>query len=126
VNNPTLFALADACQALKTDTSKIAVLSVGVGSYNEPKRSFFHQIVFRYWPFRHIAKMFNISSKTIEQLRMLLFPDIPCVRVSESYPQAEYATDLLENDAAKLKILHSLGRESFAKYERDIRATLGI
>ena len=125
-NNPTLFALADAHQAFKKDVSKIAVLSVGVGSYNEPKKSCFHEIIFRFWPFRHIAKMFNISSKTIDQLRIILFPQVPCVRVSESYPQPEYATDLLESDVEKLKKLHSLGRESFAKYENEIRGTLKI
>src|SRR5438045_4153725 len=106
--------------------SEIAVLSVGVGSYNEPKKSFFHQMIFRFWPFRHIAKMFNVSSKTIEQLRVVLFPQVSCVRVSESYPQPEYATDLLECDIEKLKRLHSLGRESFAKQEKEIRATLKI
>jgi predicted patatin/cPLA2 family phospholipase len=125
-NNPTLFALADAREALKQEASGIAVLSVGVGNYNEPKRSIFHQTIFKLWPFRHIAKMFNISSKTIDQLRILLFPQVPCVRVSESYPQPEYATDLLECDLEKLKKLHSLGRESFAKYEKDIRATLNL
>ena len=125
-NNPTLFALADTYHALKKDTSEIAVLSVGVGSYNEPKRSIFHQIIFRLWPFRHIAKMFNISSGTIDQLRIVLFPQVSCVRVSESYPQPEYATDLLENDVKKLMKLHSLGRESFAKYEKEIRAILKI
>src|SRR5712691_1175340 len=113
-NNPTLFALADAHQAFKKDVSEIAVLSVGVGSYNEPKKSVFHQLIFRWWPFRHIAKMFNISSTTIDQLRIVLFPQVPCVRVSESYPQPEYATDLLESDLEKLKKIHSLGREAFA------------
>jgi predicted patatin/cPLA2 family phospholipase len=125
-NNPTLFALADAHQAFKKDVSEIAVLSVGVGSYNEPKKRLFHQIIFRLWPFRHIAKMFNISSSTIEQLRIVLFPQVACVRVSESYPQPEYATDLLESDVNKLRKLHSLGRESFAKFEKDIRATLKL
>lgn len=125
-NNPTLFALADAYHALNKDTSEIAVLSVGVGSYNEPKRSIFHQIIFRLWPFRHISKMFNISSGTIDQLRIVLFPQVSCVRVSESYPQLEYATDLLENDINKLMKLHSLGRESFAKYEKEIGAILKI
>ena len=123
-NNPTLFALADAHQAFKKDVSEIAVLSVGVGSYNEPKKSLFHQFIFRFWPFQHIAKMFNISSRTIDQLRIVLFPQVPCVRVSESYPQPEYATDLLESDVEKLKKLHSLGRESFAKCEREIRDKL--
>src|SRR5215831_1703902 len=125
-NNPTLFALADACHALKKDPAHVAVLSVGVGSYNEPKRSLFHQMLFKLWPFRHIAKMFNISSTTIEQLRLLLFPQIACVRVSESYPQPEYATDLLEDDPAKLQMLNSLGRESFAKFENETRATLKL
>ena len=125
-NNPTLFALADAHQAFNRKLSEIAVLSVGVGSYNEPKKSVFHQLIFALWPFRHIAKMFNISSKTIEQLRIVLFPEIPCVRVSESYPQPEYATDLLESDVVKLKKLHSLGRESFAKFENDIKSTLRL
>jgi predicted acylesterase/phospholipase RssA len=39
-NNPTLFALADACQDFKKNVSELAVLSVGVGNYNEPKRNF--------------------------------------------------------------------------------------
>ena len=125
-NNPTLFALADAHQAFKQDISKIAVLSVGVGNYNEPKRNFFHKLIFRFWPFRHIVKMFNISSTTIDQLRVILFPQVPCVRVSESYPQPEYATDLLECDVDKLRKLFSLGRESFALYERQIRETLRL
>ena len=125
-NNPTLFALADAHQAFQKGYSEIAVLSVGVGSYNEPKRSAFHKVLFSLWPFRHIAKMFNISSTTIEQLRVVLFPDVPCVRISDAYPQPEYATDLLEADTTKLRTLFTLGRKSFGKYERDIRTTLRI
>jgi predicted acylesterase/phospholipase RssA len=123
-NNPTLFALADACHALKKKPSEIAVLSVGVGNYNEPKRTIVHRAFFALWPFQHIAKMFNISSKTIEQMRLLLFPEVACVRVSETYAQAEYATDLLESDVAKLRKLHDLGRQSFAKYETDIKTVM--
>ena len=120
-NNPTLFALADAQIALKQDASRIQVLSVGVGSYNEPKKSILHRLIFGWWPFRHIAKMFNINSTTIEQLRTVLFPSIHCVRISEAYPQPEYATDLLEDDVKKLKVLHSLGRDSFAKNEKALK-----
>lgn len=123
-NNPTLFAIADARHAFQKESKDIVVLSVGVGSYNEPKRSAVHRLIFALWPFRHIAKMFNISSKTIEQLRSVLFPQIRCVRVSESYPQPEFATDLLESDEKKLRVLCSLGRESFAKFENEIRETL--
>src|SRR5208282_823636 len=123
-NNPTLFALADAHQAFQKNFAEIAVLSVGVGSYNEPQRSILHKLLFSFWPFRHIAKMFNISSTTIDQLRVVLFPQVSCVRVSDAYPQPEYATVLLEADEAKLRKLFTLGRESYAKYEREIRATL--
>src|SRR5262249_53659728 len=89
-NNPTLFALADARDAFKIKLSDMRMLSVGVGLYNEPKRSLLHHALFSLWPFRHIAKMFNISSGTIEQLRKVMFPDIACVRVNEAYPQPEY------------------------------------
>jgi patatin-like phospholipase/acyl hydrolase len=123
-NNPTLFAIADARNALKKESQDLAVLSVGVGSYNEPKKSIFHRALFSLWPFRHIAKMFNISSITIDQLRVILFPDVACVRVSEAYPQAQYATDLLESDPAKLRTLFTLGRASFEKHETSIRSTL--
>jgi len=125
-NNPTLFALADAKQALGISLADMAVLSVGVGSYNEPKRTFLHRAIFSLWPFRHMAKMFNISSKTIEQLRYLLFAEVATVRINETYAQAEYATDLLEYDPDKLRKLLSLGRESFAYHEKEIRDVFGL
>jgi hypothetical protein len=125
-NNPTLFALADAHQAFEKSYADIAVLSVGVGSYNEPQRSLWHKLIFSLWPFRHIAKMFNISSTTIEQLRVVLFPQVACVRISETYAQPEYATDLLEADTDKLRKLFTLGRESYAKFENDIRTKLRL
>ena len=125
-NNPTLFALADAHQAFQKDYADITVLSVGVGNYNEPQRSFMHKLIFSFWPFRHIAKMFNISSTTIDQLRVVLFPQVACVRISETYAQPEYATDLLEADTAKLRKLFTLGRELYGKSETDIRAKLRL
>jgi uncharacterized protein len=123
-NNPTLFALADARHAFKVEAKDIRVLSVGVGTYNEPKRTVVHRFIFGLPFIKHAAKMFNITSVTIEQLRVLLFPEIQCVRVSETYAQNEYATDLLEEDVDKLSLLQSLGRDSFGKFERDIRAIL--
>jgi hypothetical protein len=73
-----------------------------------------------------MAKMFNISSTTIEQLRVVLFPEVPCVRISEAYPQPEYATDLLEADIDKLRKLQTLGRESYARFEADVRKILNL
>lgn len=125
-NNPTLFAIADAHQALGISISKMAILSVGVGYYNEPKKSFFHQALFSLWPFRHLVQMFNISSKTIEQLREILFPQVPCVRISNSYPDPELATDLLESDIEKLRKLYALGRDCFAAHEVEIKEKLNL
>lgn len=125
-NNPTLFALADTCQSFGIDRSNIAVLSVGVGNYNEPQRSFFHRWIFAQWQYRLIAKMFNTSSKTIEQLRLILFPDVNCVRVNESYTQPEYSTDLLESDKDKLLKLNVLGRESFSQHQQAIKELLKL
>lgn len=119
-NNPTLFALADARNAFKKEPHEISVLSIGVGEYQVPRKSFFQETYFSLWPMRHISKMFNIGSRTIEQLQVVLFPDIACIRINDSYPHKEYATDLLERDIEKLRKLFVLGRESFAQHKNDI------
>ena len=41
VNNPTLYAIADAIMALKLPPESIQVMSVGVGVYPAPKQSWF-------------------------------------------------------------------------------------
>ena len=125
-NNPTLFALADAREAFKQADADIVVISVGVGGYIEPKRGLLKELIIGFWPFRHISKMFNISSTTIEQLTTVLFPNVSCIRINETYAQPEYATDLLERNPEKLRVLHGLGRESYAKHERRLRELLKI
>jgi uncharacterized protein len=125
-NNPTLFALADACESFGRKRTEVAVLSVGVGVYNEPQKSIFHRLIFAQWEYKLIAKMFNTSSKTVEQLREILFPDVPCVRVNDAHQDDQYSTDLLESDPDKLEKLKVLGRESFGKYEAQIKQTLKL
>ena len=49
----------------------------------------------------------------MEQLRAVLFKDIPTVRISDTFSQPEMATDFLEHDLKKLDILWQRGRESF-------------
>ena len=39
VNNPTLYAIADAVQALRSDRKDIRLVSIGVGIYPDPKPS---------------------------------------------------------------------------------------
>ena len=124
-NNPSLFAIADAVKIFSGPRASIKLLSVGVGQYNEPNRSLLHRVLFSIWPFFMIQKMFAWSSNTVEQLRVVLFPDIPCIRIDDAYPDSRYATDLLESDRAKLDMLAVLGRESYARREADLRRLFG-
>lgn len=119
-NNPTLLAIADAVEAFEVRKEDIKVLSVGVGKYNEPRRNVYYQILFNRWVFKLAFKLLEASSNTVEQLRVVLFPDVECIRIDETFAQNEFATDLLESDQAKLMKLHGLGRESFAKFESQL------
>lgn len=120
-NNPTLLAIADADTKLGIRHDRMVVLSVGVGHYKEPNKSVFHRVLFSYWPFELIPRMLDTNSNTIDILRIILVPDVKCIRVDESFPDDQYATDLLESDPAKLKKILSLGRESFGRHEPAIR-----
>lgn len=120
-NNPTLFAIADATNAFGVSHDNLQVLSIGVGHYLEPKKSIWHQIAFRFLPLGHLLKLFNTSSSTVETLRRVLFPNIQCIRIDDTFHSPEYATDFLDNDIKKLRLIHSLGRESFAKLEGEFR-----
>ena len=67
----------------------------------------------------------DLVETPIETLRLILFKDIACIRINEAFPSEEYETDLLESDPKKLLKLHTLGRESFAKQEAELRAMFG-
>ncbi len=82
-------------------------------------------MLFKLWPFYMIKKMLGANTNTIETLRLILFKDIACIRINEAFPSEEYKTDLLESDPKKLLKLHTLGRESFAKQEAELRAMFG-
>ena len=60
----------------------------------------------------------------MEQLRQILFKDVPTVRISETFAKPEMATDLLEYDLRKLDILYRQGRESFRRNEARMREFL--
>ncbi len=120
-NNPTLLAIADGVKAYNIPKEKLKVLSLGVGIYKEPKPTFWHKAIFWFETARLVPKMLEANTNTIEQIRLILFPDVSCVRVNDSFSQEEYATDMLESDTNKLKKLNALGRESFSKSEKDLR-----
>lgn len=62
----------------------------------------------------------------MEQLRVILFKDVPTVRINDTFESPDMATDLLESDLAKLTLLYQRGSESFAKHEQQLRGLLAL
>lgn len=122
-NNPTLYAIADASRALNRAHKDLRVVSIGVGVYPSPKKSMFSMM---YWAkylqsVQLLQKTLEINTQSMDQLRAILFKDVPTVRISDTFEQPEMATDLFEHDLKKLNILRQRGRESFAKVEATLK-----
>ena len=116
-NNPTLYALADAVQAVKESPGNLRVVSLGVGIYPEPRYRFLKSWV-RKWPsVRLLQKTLSINTSSMDQLRHVLFSEVPTVRICDTFSTPEMATDLMEHNLTKLDILYQRGRESFAAHE---------
>lgn len=124
-NNPTLLAIADAVKAYKIEKENIKVLSLGTGIFKEPQPKLFYRVLFSLSFAQLALKVLEANTITIEQLRLILFPEIPCVRINDAYPQKDFETDLLESDPDKLRKLNALGRESFGKHENSLRTLFG-
>lgn len=71
-----------------------------------------------------LQKTLEINTQSMDQLRAILFKDIPTIRISDTYEQPDMATDLFEHDLMKLNILRQRGRESFASREQQLREFL--
>lgn len=124
-NNPTLYALADAVEALGRSRQDIRLVSVGVGTYPEPKPGFKMWFAKRYiLTVELLQKTLEINTQSMDQLRQLLFRDVPTIRISDAYTTPEMATDLLEHDLEKLNVLFQRGGESFASREMQLREFL--
>jgi uncharacterized protein len=129
-NNPTLYAIADALNALHIQRSELRVLSLGVGNYPRPKRwngwipFFKERAARRVLDVELLQKTLDINTASMEQLRRILFTDIATVRVSETFERPEMATDLLESDPNKLNLLYQRGRQSFANFDPQLRQLL--
>jgi len=125
-NNPTLYALADVIGPLGKERADIRVVSIGVGEYPAPKPKMFSKM----WWARYLQsvtllqKTLEINTQSMDQLRTILFKDVPTIRISEAYTQPEMATDLFEHDMAKLNVLFIRGRESYAKAEQQLKSFL--
>ncbi len=122
-NNPTLYAITDAVRLAK-DPSAIRVVSLGVGTYPEPKRPFYTAWIKWLVTYQLLQKTLNVNTGSMEQLRKLLFKDVPTVRISETFSKPEMATDLMEHNLVKLDMLYQWGRESFAAHEKELSTML--
>jgi patatin-like phospholipase/acyl hydrolase len=125
-NNPTLYALADVLGPLKISRQDVRVVSVGVGEYPTPNPKRFSKMWFaRYLQsVQLLQKTLEINTQSMDQLRTILFKDVPTVRISDAYTQPEMATDLFEHDLAKLNMLFIRGRESYAQIEAELKQHL--
>lgn len=123
-NNPPLFAVADATVALKKDHKDIRVVNVGVGIYPDPKPGLLMRIAKKWLAVQLLQKTLEINTQSMDQLRDILFKDIPTIRISDTFERPEMATDLLEHDLNKLNILRQRGSESFAAREAQLREFL--
>jgi patatin-like phospholipase/acyl hydrolase len=125
-NNPTLYAIADAIMAFKLPPEQIRVVSVGVGTYPAPKHSWLSAVRWKQklLSVQLLQKTLEINTQSMDQLRHVLFRNIPTVRISDTFEQPEMATDLFEHNMAKLNILRQRGSESFAKHEAALQQLL--
>ena len=121
-NNPTLYAIADATAALGREPGDIRVVNIGVGVYPEPKPSFAMWFAKKYLvSVQLLQKTLEINTQSMDQLRALLFKNVPTIRISDTFEQPEMATDLMEHNIDKLNLLRQRGRESFASREAELR-----
>ena len=124
-NNPTLYAIADAVIPLQITRPNLRVVSVGVGVYPEPKPSLKMRWAKKVLvSVQLLQKTLEINTQSMEQLRAILFRDIPTIRISDTFEKPEMATDLFESDVSKLNILRQRGSESFATREDQLRQFL--
>lgn len=123
-NNPTLYAIADALMALGREPASLRVISVGVGSYPDPKRFGLGTLVGFLPSVQLLQKTLDINTNSMDRLRAILFKGIPTIRISDTFEKPEMATDFLEHDLRKLDMLYQQGRESFAAHENQLKEFL--
>lgn len=124
-NNPTLYAIADAINAMKKAHGDLRVVSVGVGVYPEPKQDLKMWLAKKYLiSVQLLQKTLEINTQSMEQLRTILFKNIKTIRISDTFEKPEMATDLMEHNLGKLNILRQRGSESFASREIELREFL--
>lgn len=122
-NNPTLYAIADATESLGFLRANVRVVSIGVGEYPAPKLPAWS---IRKWAstlpsMKFLQKTLEINTQSMDELRKVLFREVPTIRINNKYTQPDMATDMLEVDLDKLGMLWQRGRDSARDVEEDLR-----
>lgn len=141
-NNPTLYALADATKPLKYAPADIRVVSLGVGAYPPPhiikkawrsvggwsvlKNGLNIELIRHVFSSTFLQKILATNTGSMDQLRFILFKDVPTLRINKGFPEPEMATDLLEHDVEKLERLLHKGRRSYEDNEGDLKKLLNF
>jgi hypothetical protein len=99
-------------------------VNVGGGTYPEPKPGLLMRIAKKWLAVQLLQKTLEINTQSMDQLRNILFNDIPTIRISDTFERPEMATDLLEHDLVKLNLLRQRGSESFAAHEAQLKEIL--
>lgn len=125
-NNPTLYAIADATESLGFARKDVRVVSIGVGEYPPPRLPAWSV---RKWAsklptMKFLQKTLEISTQSMDQLRKVLFREVPTIRIHNKYTQPDLATDMLEVDLAKLGLLWQRGRDSARDVETELKKFL--
>lgn len=125
-NNPTLYAIADATELLGFTREDVRLVSIGVGEYPSPTLKIWSV---RRWinklpSIKLLQKSMEINTQSMDQLRKVLYRDVPTIRINNRYTQPELATDMLEADLTKLGLLWQRGRDSAREREADLKQFL--
>jgi predicted patatin/cPLA2 family phospholipase len=131
-NNPTLYAITDAMEALdyKAHKKSLRVLNIGVGSYPSEFTGWGEKILRRIGFTSSALELFeNViasNNNAIEELRKIIYPDSELVKDSYTFFRAsgnyqDPKTNFLESNFDKLMKIKDLGREYFRVNEAKLR-----
>ena len=62
-----------------------------------------------------------MNTKSMDQLREILFKEVPMIRISDDFTSEKFSIDMLESDLKKLDKLYQWGRKSFNSRQGDIK-----
>lgn len=118
-----MYAIADGIHAMNFPRDGIRVISVGVGAYPPKRPTFMDRFYKKYICSVALLQMsFEINIQSREEFRSIIFKDVQTIRISDTFERPEMATDFMEYDLAKLRVLRLSGSDSYGKLEDEIKA----